>query len=254
MEAKMLLYKKPRLKKPVLIQGLPGIGNVGKIVVSYLIAELNAEKIADIISPHFPGLILIDRDNVAEPLTIEIYLYKGKNRDLLLVTGETQPITDYGQYECCNLLIEFCEEFGISEIITIGGYGIGRQVKEPKVYGIVTSKELIKYYKKYGITFQEENTIGSVVGMNGLLLTFAKMKDIKGICLLAETLGYPLLSDPKAAEQVIKIFIDMFGLSIDLGKLEEAVRDLDRFWKHLEEQTRKMQERKTVAEYSTYIG
>ena len=254
MEAKLLLYKKPKLKKPVLIQGLPGIGNIGKIVVSYLIAELNAEKIADIISPHLPGLVLIDPDSIVEPLTIEIYLYKGKSKDLLLVTSEAQPISDYGQYECCNLLMNFCEEFGISEVITIGGYGIGRQVNEPKVYGIVTSADLVKYYRKCGIVFQKENTIGTVIGMNGLLLTFAKMKDIKGICLLAETLGYPLLSDPKAAEQVIKILMDMFGLKVNLEKLEEAVKDLDKLWRNLEEQTRKMHEKKSVSEYSAYIG
>jgi len=254
MEAKLLLYKKPKLKKPVLIQGLPGIGNIGKIVVSYLIAELNAEKMADIVSPHLPGLVLISPDNVVEPLTIEVYLYKGKGRDLVLVTGEAQPISDFGQYECCNLLIDFCEEFGISEVVTVGGYGIGRQVKEPKVYGIVTSEDLVKHYEKYGIVFQKENTIGTIIGMNGLLLTFAKMRDIRGICLLAETLGYPLLSDPKAAEQVIKILMDMFGLKVNLEKLEEAVKDLDRLWRHLEEQTRKMHEKKGVSEYSSYIG
>ena len=30
----------PKLKKPILIVGLPGIGNVGKIAVDFLIEEL----------------------------------------------------------------------------------------------------------------------------------------------------------------------------------------------------------------------
>ena len=35
----------PRLNKPVFIEGLPGIGNVGKIAVDFLIEELGAKKI-----------------------------------------------------------------------------------------------------------------------------------------------------------------------------------------------------------------
>jgi len=29
--------KKPRLKSPILIEGLPGIGNVGKVTVDFVI-------------------------------------------------------------------------------------------------------------------------------------------------------------------------------------------------------------------------
>ena len=32
--------KRPKLKKPILIEGLPGIANVGKIAIDFLAQEL----------------------------------------------------------------------------------------------------------------------------------------------------------------------------------------------------------------------
>ena len=44
----------PKLNKPILIEGLPGIGNVGKIAVDFLIEELKAKKIYSFFSYKFP--------------------------------------------------------------------------------------------------------------------------------------------------------------------------------------------------------
>ena len=37
--------KKPKLNDPIFIEGLPGIGNVGKVVTDFLIDELKAKKL-----------------------------------------------------------------------------------------------------------------------------------------------------------------------------------------------------------------
>ena len=36
--------KTPKLNKPIFIEGLPGIGNVGKLAVDFLIDELKAKN------------------------------------------------------------------------------------------------------------------------------------------------------------------------------------------------------------------
>jgi len=41
--------KKVKLNKPVMIEGLPGVGNVGKLVAEHIIQELNAEKEAGLV-------------------------------------------------------------------------------------------------------------------------------------------------------------------------------------------------------------
>ncbi len=46
--------KGKRLKKPVLIVGLPGVGMVGRVTAKYLIDKLKGERFADLFSQHFP--------------------------------------------------------------------------------------------------------------------------------------------------------------------------------------------------------
>ena len=43
-----------KLKKPILVEGLPGIGHVGKLVAEHMIDELGAKKIVEVYSSHFP--------------------------------------------------------------------------------------------------------------------------------------------------------------------------------------------------------
>ena len=41
--------KVPKLKNPILIEGLPGIGNVGKLAIEHLIDSVGATKFAELI-------------------------------------------------------------------------------------------------------------------------------------------------------------------------------------------------------------
>ena len=47
-------FKDKQLNEPILIEGLPGIGQVGKLVAEYMIHVLGAEKIGEIHSIYFP--------------------------------------------------------------------------------------------------------------------------------------------------------------------------------------------------------
>ena len=46
---------------PILIEGLPGLGLVGKIALRYMIKQLKAKKIAYLYSPHFPYFVLVNK-------------------------------------------------------------------------------------------------------------------------------------------------------------------------------------------------
>ena len=76
----------PKLKNPLFIEGLPGIGNVGKIAVDFLIEELKAKKLYSFFSYKFPHSVFVNEKNLVEMPKIEIY-YKSfgprsKKRDL----------------------------------------------------------------------------------------------------------------------------------------------------------------------------
>ena len=52
------------LKDAILLEGLPGVGNVGKLAAMHLIEELKAKKCLEIYSSHFPPQVLINEDGI----------------------------------------------------------------------------------------------------------------------------------------------------------------------------------------------
>ncbi|MEM7826591.1 MAG: PAC2 family protein, partial [Candidatus Aenigmatarchaeota archaeon] len=59
MVTKIIELEKPKLKNPIFVEGLPGIGNVGRIACGYLIEELKAKKFAELYSSHFMPFVLL---------------------------------------------------------------------------------------------------------------------------------------------------------------------------------------------------
>ena len=44
----IILYKRPRLKQPIMLVGWPGIGNIGIITVDTLREQIQAEELGEI--------------------------------------------------------------------------------------------------------------------------------------------------------------------------------------------------------------
>ncbi len=235
------MTKKPKLRKPILIEGLPGVGNVGRVAAGYLIYELKAKKFATLYSPDFLPLVVLQPDSLVHMLNMEFYLYKGKTRDIVILTGDSQSITPHGHYEVCGEVIKLCQELKIKEIITLGGFASGKSPEKPRVVGAVSSPELIEKYKKYDIDFSGKHNIGTIVGASGLLLGLGRAEDIDGLCLMGETVGFPfLLTDPKAAEAVLRIVTKIIGVKVNMVRLEKSVKEMEKSIKKTEEIHRKM--------------
>ena len=121
--------KKPKLNKPIFIEGLPGIGNVGKVAVDFIIDELNTNKIYEISSYSFPHSVFVNEDNLVELPKIEIFYKKLKSVDVLLLAGDIQPIDEVSSYEFSEKILDVgvsqaTEELQESrETYSGGGYG-----------------------------------------------------------------------------------------------------------------------------------
>ena len=50
----------PKLQDPILIEGLPGIGNVGKIAVDFMVGELKAKRLYSFFSYRFPHSVFVN--------------------------------------------------------------------------------------------------------------------------------------------------------------------------------------------------
>ena len=215
------------LKDAILLEGLPGVGNVGKLAATHLIEELKAKKCMEIYSSHFPPQVLIDEDGIVNLVNNELYYYngKGKERDLLFLVGEYQGMDSSGQYDLCQKLIDLVKDMGVTTIYTLGGYGLGKLVPEPRVLGAATSNEIVTSFKKAGVEFIDGEPGAGIVGASGLLLGLGKLQGIQGGCLMGETSGY--MVDPKSASIVLKSLQKLLGVEIDLSELEERAKQVD---------------------------
>ena len=244
--------KKPKLKNPILIEGLPGIGNVGKLAVEHLIDSVNATKFAELHSKDFPPQVFINTDGTIELVNNEFYYWKPKKRgqrDLILLTGDYQGLSSQGQYELVEKILEIAQEFGVKEIFTLGGYGLGHEIKEPKVLCATTDKQLVKTMKKYGAVFKKNEPGGGIVGASGLLLGLGKQLGLQGACFMGETPGY--LVDPKSAKAVLKILMQITNVDLNLSALEKKAKENE----HIAHQLKEMENiSKDKAEELKYIG
>jgi len=220
--------KKPKLKKPMLIEGLPGIGNVGKLAVEHLIEDIKAVKFAELYSKDFPPQVFINTDGTIKLVNNEFYYWKAKKknqRDLILLTGDYQGLSSHGQYELVEAILDIAEDFGAKEMITLGGYGLGHEIQEPKVLCATTNKQLVKTMKKYGAIFRKNEPGGGIVGASGLLLGLGKLRGFEGTCFMGETPGY--LVDPQSAKAVLKILTKVTNIDVNLSELEKKAKEIE---------------------------
>jgi Uncharacterized protein (ATP-grasp superfamily) len=138
---------KLKINSPVFIAGLPGIGNVGKIAVDYLIEKLEAKKIADLYSSHLPPQVMITESSRARLVRNELYFKRLRKKDYLFFTGDFQGLTSQGQYDISFSILDYISKFNPNLIITLGGYQIGKLVEVPRVLGAYTSDDARKNWK-----------------------------------------------------------------------------------------------------------
>jgi len=234
-ETTVVIKKKIKFKKPVLVEGLPGIGLVGKLAADHLIKELKAEKVAEIISPHFPHQVLMQKNGVMRMLKNKIYYAKGKKHDILILVGDVQAITSEAQYEVCGKMLDYFQSCGGTMIYTLGGYGSGKTPEKPRVFGSASHKHLIAEYKKLGIVFGESH--GSIIGAAGLLLGLGKIRHLEGICLMGETHGAYV--DAKSAHAVLEVLTKILDVKVDMAKLTERAKAGEAFMKKMEAEAAK---------------
>ena len=217
----------PRLNKPVFIEGLPGIGNVGKVAVDFLIDELKAKKLYEITSYTFPHSVFVNEDNLVELPIVEVFYKKGSKRDILLLGGDVQPIDEVSSYEFSEKVLDIVQKFNGKEVITLGGIGLADIPKKPKVYCTGNTKKIIDKYKSDLVSNKLYGVVGPIVGVSGLLLGLASRRKIEAITFLAETYGHPMYLGIKGAKEILKVLDKNLDLHIDINKLDREIKDIE---------------------------
>ncbi len=241
------LYTEPRLKKPDMVVGWPGIGNVGLIAIDILRQQLGAEEFGEVEPWDFfypKGLTI--RAGLLEEVEFpgsKFYYKTVGNKDLIIFIGEEQPTAAGGTYaqggkayQMANLVLDVAEKFGCQRVYTSGAaVALTHHAVRPRVWAVTTEVSIINEIRRHeNVTLMGEavgrDGRGSITGLNGLLLGVAKKRGLEGVCLMGEVPDYLSQAPfpyPRASKSVLEVLGSVLGIGLDLHILDGVVAQMD---------------------------
>lgn len=239
-----------RPKDPILIEGLPGVGNVARMAAEHLGEQLKAERFATIYSDCLPAAVFVDEDSVGHLVSVSLWHAPSPDgREIVFMTGEFQPMSSEGQFSLYNDIFRLMADWGLSEIITLGGVGTGSFGKDPDVLAVVSRPELRKTAEKAGAMLVPGEPSGGIIGAAGLFLGFGQMEGVDSMCFVAECCGY--VYDFKATIALLKVLKKLLKIpKLDLSELRSQAKKLD----EMTNQAKDAMDRSERSDMLTYIG
>jgi uncharacterized protein len=195
------------LKRPVLVEGFPGIGLVGTIAASYMVEKLKMDMLGHITSEKFPPIAAVHNKMPLHPARI----YKSQKNNLLVLFSEF-IIPLHSIHELSEKILEWCIEKEVKEIISLGGIAVKGQ--EDVVFGIASTPKLVEELEANGIKTIKE---GATTGVSGVLLADCCSRGFPAISLLADS--KPEFLDPMAAALVIEALKKFINIKVSTEEL-----------------------------------
>ncbi len=229
------MFKLKEIKKveaEVLVTGLPGFGRVGHVAANYLVDKMGLEPIAYLHSHYFPHMVIVDEKGIIRMLN-NVFYYVEAKRPFILLTGDVQPSiapnsSPEPQHRYAEFVLDYAIKHGVKEIYTMAGIDIGpnRFTKGTGLVCAATEESLIEELSKHGC---EVDKGGSISGIAGLLLGYAKEAGLKGACIMGKTSGQMTAhGDPGAAAEVLKLMQKLLGFEIDVKELEDSNKEIEK--------------------------
>lgn len=227
------------LAEPTLVEGLPGVGLVGKITADHLVETFEMTHYA---SCHCDGLpeIAIYHENDPE-ITGAVRLYADSERDLLVLQSDV-PVSPNAAEEFAGCLTGWIREKDALPLY-LSGRGTDPD-DEHATYGVATG-EGGAILSAHDIEPPDER--GAISGPTGALLYEASRQDLDSLGLIVEASArFP---DPAAATALIETAIEpITGLSVETESLLEQAEEIRATRHQLARRMQQAQEESSKAE------
>lgn len=201
----------------ILIEGLPGVGLVAKVSAAYLLGKLEAKKVCRFYSPYFPSMASVQDGRLILSFA-DLYLVETP-KPLLLLYGNAQPASSYGQHDLCEKVLDIATRLGANFIMTLGGYGKETVSEVREVYLSSTRPETIRRALQ---KIAAKTYAGQIVGAAGLLITLAEERGLDNLSMLVE--ASEMTPDFYAAKRAIDSVNAFLELGLDVGDVDEVSR------------------------------
>jgi uncharacterized protein len=227
------------LDDPVLVEGLPGIGLVGKLAADHLVEELEMEYYAACRCEGLPEVAIYEEG--ARAIRPPVRIYADEQRDLLVLQADV-PVSPRSAEEFAT-----CVTGWLAEQNALPLYLSGLPEEKdgvPKLYGIGTGGT-DALLAEHNIPTPTES--GMVSGPTGALLAEADKQGLDSVGLIVQSdANFP---DPDAARIFLKEGIGpLAGIDVPTGRLVEQADKVAAARERLAKQMQEAEEESTRAQ------
>jgi len=197
----------------VFIEALPGVGNVGKIIVDALIEEHQSECLAWIMHPDFPPHSTM-KDGLLHPPRIEVHkVLLPMGLPVIILTGDTQPLTPTGQYEVADKILKMLDAADAELLLIL--VGLQADVEGRSIHLVCSDADTRDAFADRGVIASTTAPEAGMIGMAGLLAGMAPLRSVPAACAVAETLGSTV--DVITGQRLATWVEENLGIALDIS-------------------------------------
>ncbi|WP_396612566.1 proteasome assembly chaperone family protein [Haloferax sp. S1W] len=228
-----------QLESPTLIEGLPGVGLVGKIAADHLVDAFEMAHYADVYCSGVPEVaVYMEGEPALHP---PVRLYADTEHDLLVLQSDI-PIRPEAATELATCLEPWFDDLDVTPVF-LSGIAREKSKTPPALYG-VGSNGILPRLKEAGIGEPTES--GLVSGPTGALLSSAVKSGRPALGLIVES--DPQFPDPAAARIIIKNGIEpLTGIEVPVDDLVDRAEEIRQAKEQLAQQMQQADEESTQA-------
>jgi uncharacterized protein len=205
------------LEAPTLVEGLPGIGLVGKIATDHLITEYDMVHYGSLHCEGLPEFAVYQSGE--RGVTAPVRLYADPERDLLALTSDA-PVSPSGAEDFASCLTGWLEANDVQPVFLSGLPSEKDGV--PGMRGVATGDAGAKLDE---LDIKPPNAHGAVTGPTGALLYETQRTEMDAIGLIVE--ADPQFPDPEAARVILLDGISALAdIDVDTSRLVEKAEEI----------------------------
>lgn len=206
------------LDAPTCIEGLPGVGLVGKIAADHIIDTFDMTYYGAVRCSGLPPVAIYhDEESTLKP---PVRLYADAERDLLVLHSDI-PIAAESREAFAGCVVEWSAANDVMPVFLSGLPQDGRE-SNPGLFGVATGAGT-DHLDAAGINSPNQN--GVMSGPTGALLHEALDRGLTSVGLVVE--ANPQFPDPEASKALLDHAISpITGLDIDTESLIEQAEEI----------------------------
>lgn len=243
MRVRIVLMKSLKFRRPIVLEGFPGIGLIGTISASYLVDKLGLEQIGYLKSERFPPMAAIHNAKPMHPARIY------GNESFVVFLSEFVIPYDL-VYPLGLKIVNFSQRNNAKFIFSLAGMiSTPYPSKKRKLFGVGSNEETRALLREHGVELIKE---GTTTGVSGVILSECSVRGLNAMSILVETQArYP---DPRGAALVLEKFASITGIKVDTTQLIEEAERIEEEIRQVMARVRRAQEKYRSIERSPMYG